>query len=303
MNVIFIVVKMLAIIYLSYTIINFKINKNNIYNLVTIGINKIKSIKINNKKNLNIIKKIEYFNRLNLGKHINIKLLLILMLILSVVLSIIFIINTKIIVFSIILSIFISSIPIQYISFKNNLFKRSFNQNLNLLIINLKNNVKNNNDIVFAIKKTIKNNTLKMYFEDFVYAINNGVNVIEAFEYTKDYFNISEFTNLISIFQNCYVYGGNYYNILKNAEEQIKEKKKLYNKFYKANTEMISTLIIMLFINLYIVFSFILSNKEYINLYLNTIIGKIIIDINLIIIIKIYFTILNSGKMEDLNET
>lgn len=303
MRVIFIVLKILAIIYLSYTIINFKIKKENIYKFVSIGINKIKKIKINNKKSLNIIKKIEYFNRLNLGKHINIKLLLILMVILSVVLSIIFIINTKIILFSIILSIFIASIPIQYISFKNNLFKRSFNQNLNLLIINLKNNVKNNNDIVFAIKKTVKNSTLKVYFQDFIYAINNGVNVIEAFDYIKDYFNINEFTNLISIFQNCYVYGGNYYNILKNAEEQIKEKKKLYNKFYKANTEIISTLIIMLFINIYIVFSFILSNKEYINLYLNTIIGKVIIDINLIIIIKIYFTILNSGKVEDLNET
>lgn len=249
----------------------------------------------------NINENIDYYNYLNPSFQINKRILFVSEIIFLSFGTVLLAVKTKIFISSIIFIFFIGSFPIQYIYYKNNLFKTKFLKNLNTLIITLKNNVKNNNDIIYAIKKTTTNKMLKIYFIEFVNAINNGVSVLEAFEYVKGLYNIKEFSNIITIFQSCYIYGGNYYNILEKAEKQLKNYNKINYEFMKKNTDMISTLVIMSMINIYIIITFVISNQKYIDLFLNTIIGKVIIDINMFLFIYIYFVISKANKREELN--
>lgn len=293
----------IILIYISILFM-FKLNINK-KSLIKKTYNKIYTFSENQINKKYFLKKInsniDYFNSINTTFQINKKILFISEMIFISFGIILLILKTKIIFSSIIIIIFIGSIPIQYIYYKNNLFKTNFLKNLDNLIITLKNNVKNNNDIIFAIKKANKNKILKIYFEEFINAINNGVGVLEAFEYIKSIHNIKQFSNIITIFQSCYIYGGNYYSILEKTEKQLKNCNKMKYDFKQKNTEMISTLIIMLVINIYIIINYILSNKSYINLFLNTIIGKIIIDINVILFLYIYFVIIKINNMEEID--
>lgn len=167
---------------------------------------------------------------------------------------------------------------------KNNILK-SFPSYL----VCLKNYISTKNDIIAAMKKVNAEEPLNYYINIFNNNIQNGVSIVDGFEMLKNSIGINKLNGFFIATQYSYINGGDFANILDK-----------YSKFLlqdnirgeKSKQELLFTKIIifiMMFINILVLFSFVLSNVEYKNIVTGTFIGKMIININIITYILIYF--------------
>ena len=183
---------------------------------------------------------------------------------------------------SIIISIIISVLP--YISLKI-LIKYRNKKILQIFpsyLVNLKTYTRIDNNIITAIKKTSVTKPLKDYIEIFNISNQNGISSFESFETLKKNINIEKINNFITLLQYCSINGGDVTKILdKYSKMQMrinlrdeKEKQNIY-------TSKLS-LIILILINIYILFGFILSNSDNYTLITTTFFGQTILNINII---------------------
>lgn len=164
-------------------------------------------------------------------------------------------------------------------------------------IVNLKNYIQQENNIIAAMKNVSCAQPLEKYIKSFNVQVGRGMNLKKAIEKLKRQVGILKFSELLSTIDACYSNGGNFENILNKYIDIISKenihKEKIKEKAYSS----VIILCIMIVINIYLVFSFILSNQKYANIIQNSIIGRIILNINAIsyiligyIVLKIYRT-------------
>lgn len=166
-------------------------------------------------------------------------------------------------------------------------------------LINLKNYTKVDNDIIIALRQVKIKSKLMNYIDEFNVLVKNGINVYEAFEKLKQRINIEKINEFFSALQVCFLNGGNYTNILDRYIDIISKANIQKEKESQENFSSIIVLIILIFINIFMFFSFVVPNNEYFFSLTKTMVGHIILNINILSYLIIYYFVVKINKMEE----
>lgn len=160
--------------------------------------------------------------------------------------------------------------------------KEKISKQIPFYTINIKNQMKEENDIIQAIKRARVEEPLAKYIEKFKLNVFSGMNVITAFEKLKNDVAVREFSELIDSFEVCYKNGGEFVKILekfilmKTKERMLKEETE-----EKAFSSVI-TLIVMMLLSVFVIVTFVFANNEYASIIRSTVGGRLILNINAI---------------------
>ena len=293
-------------IVLIYNIFEYIVN--NLYNSKKYK-NKIFDLKgdtIYKMRELSFIKKTSYLlDEANLSfkfKNINIISTLTILILSIVILIITFIITYNYLHLfssSLILSIFTFFLPyfiVKYFSYYKNI---RILRNFPNYIISLKNYTDINNDIIEAFKRANAEEPLSIYINKFNISVQKGVKIYDAFETLKKSINIKKINQFITLLQFCYIYGGDFGDLLdKFAKIQMKtnlQKEKEKQKIFSAKIVLVT----LILLNIYILFGFVLKNGEYYTILVNTFIGNLILNINILSYIFIFYMYIKLNEMEE----
>ncbi len=297
-NLIGIVIVSYILEYLFTFLVNYRKYKNIVFDLRSEAMYKIKE--------LSYIKKLSYIlNEANIClkiKNVNIISTITILFLSTVAFIATFILTYKYLnmfISSIILSSFAFFLPyyiIKYFSYckKNKIIKMFPNY-----IISLKSYTDVNNDIIEAFKRVNVEEPLNTYIERFNISLQKGVKIYDAFETLKRNINIKKINQFITLLQFCYIYGGNFGNLLdKFSKIQMKTNLQRETEKQKIFSSKL-VLIVLIILNMYILFGFILTNNEYYDILVKTFIGNLILNINLLSYIFIFYMYTKLNSMED----
>ena len=166
-------------------------------------------------------------------------------------------------------------------------------------IVNLKNNIEVNNNILDAIRITKVQEPLTYSINKFNFRVQNGVLVNQCFDELKKEINIVTFHSLIDAFKVCYENGGNFNDILTRYIDIVSKENLEKAKLKESSSSTIITLVIMLAINVVLLFSSVLSNAEYREIILQTTIGHAIINFSILSYVLVGFFVYKTFKMEE----
>ena len=208
--------------------------------------------------------------------------LVVIMVLIYIISFLIFNMYLKIISTSLIISIPFCLIPIIVIKTLINKEKNKINAILPMYVVNLKNHIVEDNNIIKAIQDTSVQEPLLKYINVFNNNIKRGINVIEAFELLKKEVGVKNFTSLINACESCYLNGGDFSKILEQYIDIItKENTQKEASKEKAYSDIL-TLIVMVVINIFVIVGFVLSNREYAAIIRETVVGRAILSFNAI---------------------
>ena len=255
---------------------------------------------------LSYIKKLTYIlNETNLSFKINhTKIVSVAkILILSIIIFVItFIITYKFLnlfLSSLILSIVTLFLPYLIIKYFSYYKKNKILRNFPNYVISLKNYTDVNNDIIEAFRRANVEEPLNTYINKFNVSVQKGIKIYDAFETLKSNINIKKINQFITLLQFCYIYGGDFGNLLdKFSKIQMKtnlQKEKEKQKIFSSKV----VLIVLILLNMYILFGFVLTNSEYHDILVKTFIGNVILNINILSYIFIFYMYIKLNKMEE----
>lgn len=236
---------------------------------------------IDSKLNLLYDKKILKLNRKQISA-VKVVLLSIIMYLISVIILYFYI---KVLSTSVILSVpfLISPLILSKVLLERN--KQKIIRSLPFYAINIKNQMKDENNIIQAMKKAKVDKPLNKYIEDFLSSVFNGANVLKAFNKLKNDVDVKDFTELINSFEVCYKNGGDFILILEKYI-LIKSKERLQKEEIEEKAfSSIMILAVMTVLNIVVIITFVFGNQEYAMLIRNTVIGRGILNLNVIIYI------------------
>lgn len=172
-----------------------------------------------------------------------------------------------------------SPILISAILITNN--KRKIIKILPMYVVNLKNYITEENNIIAAMMKCGVEQPLNIFIENFKRNVKGGMNVLAALEYLDKEIGIKQFTDLITGIKLCYTNGGNFAKVLEKYIAIITKEATYREETEEKALSSILTLIVMVGLNI-IVTIFILNNKEYASILQATFIGQVILNINVL---------------------
>ncbi|MEG1705735.1 MAG: hypothetical protein RR290_04100 [Clostridia bacterium] len=194
------------------------------------------------------------------------------------------------------ISIFLPYNLLKYISYMN---KQKIIKIFPNYILSLKNYTDVNNDIVEAFSRADVQEPLKSYINKFNISVQKGIRIYDAFEGLKNDINIKRINEFLTLLQFCYINGGNFTKLL-DKFSKIQMKINIQNE--KEKQEIFSSklvLILLILLNIYILFGFILQSKEYFDILTCTVIGKLILNLNILSYIVIMYIYTKLNKMEE----
>ena len=236
---------------------------------------------------LNKIKFIYNFNQ----KVINSLNILIISFFLAIFSSTYFFIRYKIILSSIMILIIVFLIPTFFLEIIQRSIKYKLIQEFSIYIVNLYSFSKNTNNVILALSKVEGDKKINKYLTFFNDLVKNGFNVLQAFDILIEKINIKEINNMFQILKTCYINGGDLELALSKYSNYYKEIINLKNKKINSNISLLIMLGILILINIILLFGFCLNNLEYKNIILNTIFGKIIFNLNILVYLITFFYI------------
>lgn len=199
---------------------------------------------------------------------------------------------------SLILSLPFLISPILIIKILLNQEKSRIIKALPLYVVNIKNHISDDNNIIGAIQRTTVEQPLKMYIDKFKSNISKGMNVIEAFDILKKDVNINVFTDFINSCQVCYLNGGDFNSVLEHYISMV-TKENIHKESAKEKAYAdILTLIVMIILNILVVIMFVFTNNEYALIMRETFLGKLILNFNALSYILIAYLISKIYKEE-----
>lgn len=225
-------------------------------------------------------------------------ILILVMLILFVISFLLFNSYLKVTTTSLILSIPFFISPILIIKILLNKEKGDVIKQLPMYVVNIKNHIEEDNNIIGAIQRTIVEEPLKKYIEVFKYNISRGMNVIEAFDLLKEEVNINLFTTFVNSCEVCYLNGGDFNKVLEHYINMI-TKENIHKESAKEKAYAdILTLIIMATLNVLVIVMFVFTNKEYASIMRETFFGRLVLNFNAVSYIIIAYLVSRIYKEE-----
>ncbi|MEG1009645.1 MAG: hypothetical protein RSF67_07550, partial [Clostridia bacterium] len=204
----------------------------------------------------------------------------------------------KIFLTCIILSIFISTIPYLILKFMIYSKKKLLLKIFPNYVISLKNYTETTNNILIAFKNARCEYPLDIYINKFNVSVDKGINIYDSFEELKNNINIKEISEFLTSIQFCYINGGNFTELLdefSNIQMKVNlQKEKESENIFSSKV----VLILLIVINVYILFGFIMSTEEYYSILTKTFIGEMILNVNVLSYIIIFYFYLKLNKLE-----
>lgn len=255
--------------------------------------------------NSNLIKKISFYIEYLID--IDIKLFYffrpITIILISIIISIlVFVISYKFLcVFSsaLILSIYSFFIPYIILQYLYNKNRRKILDIFPTYILSLKNYTNTSNDIIVAMKKVEIDPPLMIFIDKFNLLIDKGISVYDCFEKLKLDINIKKISEFITTLQNCYINGGNFSKLLDRYSKIINNINTQKEKESQENFSSILVLIILIVINIFLIITFVYSNTTYKSIVINSFVGKVILNINIISYLLVFYFIKKINKLEE----
>ena len=152
---------------------------------------------------------------------LNPSILVAIMLILFVISFLLFNSYLKVATTSLILSLPFFISPILVIKILLNKEKSNIIKILPMYVVNIKNHISDDNNIIGAIQRTTVEEPLKKYIDVFKTNISRGMNVIEAFDLLKEEVNVKVFTAFVNSCEVCYLNGGEFNKVLEHYINMI----------------------------------------------------------------------------------
>jgi len=185
---------------------------------------------------------------------------------------------------SAIIAIPLIMVPIWIIKYIANKEHDKLEVGLNDFFIQLKTALKINSDIIEALRR-IQNIVLEpfsTYTRQLLTEINAGVMPEKALESFAQKINMKKFSLYINNVRYCHIYGGDIDSLTEKTQIILAETIKQKKKRVKETKSICTVLYILIFIDVYMYFFFINGNQYYLNTMVNSIIGKLILNINFV---------------------
>lgn len=199
---------------------------------------------------------------------------------------------------SIIISIPCATLPFVILnvisSYKNEKIEKVF---LNFLL-QLKNYTKISNDVISAFRNVKTLEPLQTHLNKFNLEINSGVKFETAIEHLKEKILVKKFKEFFTNVEYCYLYGGNFSNLIDRNYKTINDLQKEKDKRRQETQGARIVLIILVIMDICIYMNFVKNNVEYFQIMKNNLIGVIILYWNFI---SMWILILLSEKVKKLD--
>ncbi len=225
-------------------------------------------------------------------------ILLIIMFCLFVIFFTVFYSYIKVLTTALILSLPFLFSPIILFKILLNHEKSKIIKLLPMYVVNIKNHIDRDNNIIGAIQRTEVGEPLRKYVGAFKNNISRGMNVIEAFNNLKNEVNVKAFDGFVNACQVCYLNGGDFNNVLERYINII-TKENIHKESAKEKAYAdILTLLIMVVLNVLVVVMFVFTNNEYASIMRETFFGKLVLNFNAFSYILIAYLISKIYKEE-----
>ncbi len=172
--------------------------------------------------------------------------------------------------------------PFLFLSFVANYQEEKIEKILLNFLLQLKNYTKINNDIIYAFQEVKVMEPLKSYIDKFLLEVHSGVRIETAMEHLKEKIHIQSFRTLLNHMQHCYLYGGNFSELIDKNYESIAEMQKEKAKRVQETRGARLVLIILIILDLFVYFTFINNNYENYKIMRDSLFGNVILYWNFI---------------------
>lgn len=253
-------------------------------------------------KSIHISKKVsQYIQKINTSKKSRNKTILVLVVVLLLYCFTVVIVFsiTKVFLASLIFSIPILLCPYIFIEIRKVKRKKDIVNELQVYSLNLKNNIKNDNNIILAIKRAKVEGVLKEYFNQFIKEIDNGINIYEAFARLDYSVAVPEFSELIQTISLCYKTGGEFAKILETYSKQISDRIIKREKEREKSISTVITLAVMIVLNVFMLLVYVPQNPEFLMAFNSNFLGRFLIDINALTTMLCLYFLYKIYKMEE----
>ena len=132
----------------------------------------------------------------------------------------------------------------------------------------------------------------------FLIEINRGVKFEIAMEHLKEKIHIKSFLDLLNNIQYCYLYGGNFSELISKNYQTIDELKKEKESRIQETRGARLVLLILIALDLFVYFTFINGNSENYKLMKSTFLGNAILYWNFI---SMWLLVLLSNNVKKLD--
>ncbi|MBQ9266840.1 MAG: hypothetical protein IJ217_00915 [Clostridia bacterium] len=149
-------------------------------------------------------------------------------------------------------------------------------------LLQLKNYTRINNDIIYAFQEVKVIEPLQSYIDKFLLEINRGIKFEIAMEHLKEKIHIKSFLDLLNHIQYCYLYGGNFSELIRKNYETIDEMQKEKAARMQETRGARLVLLILIALDLFVYFTFINSSYENYRIMKNSFVGTVILYWNFI---------------------
>ena len=114
----------------------------------------------------------------------------------------------------------------------------------------------------------------------------------------KSSINISKISEFFTAVEYCYINGGNFVNIIDKYLSSLVKLNMQKEKEEEKRLEIKLVILFLIAVNFYMLFGFIYANPTYKEIILNNLVGKIIVNINIISYVIIFLIFRNTNKEE-----
>lgn len=163
-------------------------------------------------------------------------------------------------------------------SYKSKRLEKVF---LNFLL-QLKNYTKINNDVVGAFQSIETVEPLQSYIRKFNVEINSGVKFEKAIENLKEKISVQKFREFFSNVQYCYLYGGNFSNLIDKSYNSINEIQKEKTKRDEETRSARIVLFILMILDIFVYITYVKNDAENYMIMKDSFLGSLIIYWNFI---------------------
>jgi len=165
-------------------------------------------------------------------------------------------------------------------------------------LLQLKNHTQINNDIILAMKEVKTVEPLDGYVKKFLIEVANGIKFEKAIENFKEKINIDQIKMFLANIQHCYLYGGNFSELISKSYKIIGEIQEEKNRRQEETRSARLVLIILIILDVIVYISYIKSNMENYYIMQKSVVGNLILYWNFI---SIWLLLLLSNKVKKLD--
>ena len=204
----------------------------------------------------------------------------------------------RIILLSIVISLPGFLIPILILKIIGNYKVSRIEDSVLDFLLQLRNYTRINNDIVYAFKQVETVDPLQSYIDTFLVELNSGIKFEKAVNNIKDKISLGKLKDIITNIEHCYLYGGDFCELMRKSYVTISKIQKEKKQRIQDTKNARIVLGILIFLDLFVYFSYIKNNYQNYLLMTNRLLGIVILYWNFISIWGLLFLMNRVQKLD-----